>query len=73
MCDIEKLELIFLGIVIFLLGLAAGFMPGFAMGSGFEAKEQIEKQKLLLIEQNKLLKENIELNNELLKLKEVEK
>lgn len=73
MIDIEKLELIFCGIVIFLLGLAAGFMPGFAMGSGLEAQEQVKKQKQLLIEQNKLLRENIELNNKLLKLKEVEK
>lgn len=56
-----------------MLGLVAGFMPGFAMGSGLEAREQVKKQKQLLIEQNKLLKENIELNNELLKLKEVEK
>ena len=71
MCDVEKIELIFCGIVIFLLGVAAGFMPGFAMGSGLEAKEQVKEQKKLLIEQNKLLKENIELNNKILKLKEV--
>jgi F0F1-type ATP synthase membrane subunit c/vacuolar-type H+-ATPase subunit K len=56
MCDIGKIELFFCGIVIFLLGLAAGFMTGFAMGSGLEAKEQVKEQKKLLFEQNKLLK-----------------
>ncbi len=73
MYDIEKTELIFIGIAIFFIGLAMGFMTGFAMGSGLEAKEQVKEQKKLLIEQNKLLKENIELNNEILKLNEVEK
>lgn len=72
MIDENKLD-VFPIIVIFILGLMIGVSTGFSLGVELESKRQVKEQKQLLIEQNKLLKENIELNNKLLKLKEVEK
>lgn len=69
----KLVDIIFPVIAIFAIGLVIGGYTGFLLGTGLKAKAQTKEQKVLLIEQNKLLKENIELNNELLKLKEVEK
>lgn len=69
MIDLDKVWL-----AILLAAIAGGiFMLGVGLGYATGYDRQVEKQKTLLIEQNKILKENIELNNELLKLKEVDR
>lgn len=69
MIDLDKVWL------AILLAIIAGgiFMLGVGLGYATGHDRQVEKQKTLLIEQNKLLKENIELNNEILKLKKEER
>lgn len=67
MIDIDKV-----GVGFLLAVLAAGiFMLGVGLGFTMGQERQIKEQKKLLIEQNKLLKEHIVLQNEMLKLKEV--
>ena len=67
MLDIDKVGACFL-----LTVLAAGiFMLGVGLVFAMGQERQIKEQKMLLIEQNKLLKEHIALQNEILKLKEV--
>lgn len=67
MLDIDKV-----GVVFFLAIIVIGiFWLGLGAGVALGQKMQIEEQKLLLIEQNNLLKEHIALQNEMLKLKEM--
>lgn len=67
MIDIDKV-----GVGFLLTIIAAGiFMLGVGLGFTIGQEKQIKEQKTLLIEQNKLLKEHIALQNEMLKLKEV--
>lgn len=74
MIDGAKIEdSVFPVIVIFILGLIIGGFIGFFLGTGLEIRRQVNNQKQLWVEQNKLMRENIELNNKLLKLEEVER